>query len=71
VSFVVFTSIIAFNVFIAVMTSQVQERMEKDIEKKVVEAQESAESGQLQAGMKEIMTELQLLKAQLAEMRNR
>jgi voltage-gated sodium channel len=71
VSFVIFTSIIAFNVFVAVMTSQVQDRMEKDIEKKVVEAQESAENSRLTAGMKEILTELQLLKAEMAALRNK
>ncbi len=68
VSFVVFTSIIAFNVFVAVMTSQVQDRMEKDIEKKV---EESAESGQLATSMKQIITELQHVKAELAELKNK
>jgi voltage-gated sodium channel len=68
VSFVIFTSIIAFNVFVAVMTSQVQERMEKDIEKKV---EASAESGQLATHMKQVLAELQDVKAELAAMKNR
>ncbi len=71
VSFVVFTSIITFNVFIAVMTSQVQDKMEKDIEEKMEAVQNSDDSpqGQLRQGMKEILAELQLLKQELRELK--
>jgi len=68
VSFVVFTSIITFNVFIAVMTSQVQDKMEKDIEEKI-EAAQSFEDGYLNRGMKEIMSEIQLLKQEIRELK--
>jgi voltage-gated sodium channel len=72
VSFVVLTSIVTFNVFIAVMTSQVQDRMEKDIEKKMVAAHSTDEGSQIQIkdGMKEIMAELQILKQELRNLKS-
>jgi voltage-gated sodium channel len=72
VSFVVFTSVIAFNVFIAVMTSQVQDRMERDIKQKVDDAQINDEnSNELKAGLQDIVSELRLLKLELAELKGR
>ena len=73
VSFVVFTSIIAFNVFIAVMTSQVQHKMEADIEQKVAEAQFSDEGThkQLKVSMDEILAELRQVKHDLNDLKGR
>ncbi len=73
VSFVVFTSIIAFNVFIAVMTSQVADKVETDLEQKVEASQATDETihVQLRSDMKEIVTELQLVRAELNELRRR
>ena len=73
VSFVVFTSIIAFNVFIAVMTSQVQHKMEADIEQKVAEAQflDDGTHQQLKVSMDEILAELKRLKNDLNELKGR
>jgi voltage-gated sodium channel len=71
VSFVVFTSIIAFNVFVAVMTSQVQDKIEHEIEAKIVANQTGDDSvaSQLQLSMKDLVAELQTLKAELREIK--
>ena len=72
-SFVVFTSIIAFNVFIAVMTSQVQLKMETNIEQKVATAQiaDTQTHVLLQEGMNEILIELRNVKAELNELKRK
>lgn len=73
VSFVVFTSIVAFNVFIAVMTSQVADQVEKDMESKVESNQASDEAVhvQLREDMKQVVLELQRVRADLNELRHR
>ncbi|HRI78099.1 MAG TPA: ion transporter [Cyclobacteriaceae bacterium] len=72
VSFVIFTSIIAFNVFIAVMTSQVQNKMEHDIQEKVDSAVADTDSYvQLKQGMNEIMAELRNVKTELTELKRK
>ncbi len=73
VSFVVFTSIIAFNVFIAVMTSQVQHKLEVDLEKKVAEVQlvDDSTHVQLKESMDEILTELRRVKDELNEIKRK
>jgi len=67
VSFVVFTSIIAFNVFIAVMTSQVQIKMDADIENKVAAVHQSDADThvELKSGMNEILAELKSMRIEL------
>jgi voltage-gated sodium channel len=65
VSFVVLTSIIAFNVFIAVMTSQVQDKLEKDIESKITEADNSIQHNQLANRMQLLMDEIKDLRGEL------
>lgn len=67
VSFVVFTSIIAFNVFIAVMTSQVQERIEKEAKEAVEHQSETADHRG--AGHQLILEELKVLRRELAELK--
>jgi voltage-gated sodium channel len=71
VSFVIFTSIIAFNVFVAVMTSQVQDKLEHEIEAKIVASQtgEDSVASQLQRSMKDLVAELQIVKAELQKMK--
>jgi large-conductance mechanosensitive channel len=73
VSFVVFTSIVAFNVFIAVMTSQVADQVEKDMETKVDsnQAMDEAVHVQLRDDMKQVVLELQRVRAELNELRRR
>ncbi len=73
VSFVVFTSIIAFNVFIAVMTSQVADKVETDLEHKVEASQATDETihVQLRTDMKDIVHELQLVRAELNELKQK
>ncbi len=68
VSFVILTAIVAFNVFIAVMTSQVQEKLEKDIEQKINEADSSTQSNQLSHRMEVLMEEIQGLRVELQEL---
>jgi large-conductance mechanosensitive channel len=73
VSFVVFTSIVAFNVFIAVMTSQVADQVEKDMETKVETSQavDEAVHVQLRDDMKQVVLELQRVRAELNELRHK
>lgn len=68
VSFVILTAIVAFNVFIAVMTSQVQDKLEKDFEEKIAEADSSAQSNQLSHRMEVLMEEIQGLRVELQEL---
>ncbi|MGC4021228.1 MAG: ion transporter [Cyclobacteriaceae bacterium] len=70
VSFVILTAIIAFNVFIAVMTSQVQEKLEKDIEEKISGASRSATSNQLTADMQLLMDEIKSLRGEVRQLSN-
>ena len=71
VSFVILTSIIAFNVFIAVMTSQVQDRLQKDIEEKMTEADHSTQNSQLSNRMQGLMEEIQSLRGELRDISKR
>jgi voltage-gated sodium channel len=68
ISFVILTAIIAFNVFIAVMTSQVQEKLEKDIEEKITEVDNSIQNNQLSDRMEVLMAEIQSLRGELKEL---
>jgi len=68
ISFVILTAIVAFNVFVAVMTSHVQERLEKDKETPV------ATDGQLnpiQSSLQEMLAEIRELKNEVAELRKK
>ena len=67
VSFVWLTSIIAFNVFVAVMTSQVADRREPD--NSITQAPGSILQGQSQGGMSEIVTELRFLREAVSELK--
>jgi len=71
ISFVILTSIIAFNVFIAVMTSQVQEKLEKDMEERITEADTSMQNNQLSNHLQVLTGEIQSLRAELKEMNRR
>jgi voltage-gated sodium channel len=76
ISFVLLTAIVSFNVFVAVLTSQVHERVIEDqklnqgnlkrIEGEIHEATEEVE-----AGMTEIARELKEIRKELAELRSR
>jgi len=68
VSFVILTSIIAFNVFIAVMTSQVQDKLEKNMEGKIAEADHAVQNNQLTTSMQVLMEEIQTLRVELREL---
>jgi hypothetical protein len=70
ISFVMLTSIIAFNVFIAVMTSQVAEKVEADFAvRRGIVTQPEISNGQLNEGMREIMAELRQLKQEVGELK--
>ena len=71
VSFVILTAIIAFNVFIAVMTSQVQEKLEKDIGEKISEADSTIQTNQLADNMQVLMDEIKSLRGELRQLSNR
>ena len=71
ISFVILTAIIAFNVFIAVMTSNVQERLEKGIEEKINAVENINQNVQLNDSMKEIILEIKNLKVDVAELRRK
>ena len=70
VSFVIFTSMVAFNVFIAVMTSQVQNKIQSESENhgaadNAIHEIRTTQSSELTA----ITAELRLIKAELGELR--
>lgn len=71
VSFVVFTSIIAFNVFIAVMTSQVADKVETDLQHKGIVAQnpDTVTNNELQGDMSVVLAELRLLREAVTELK--
>jgi hypothetical protein len=73
ISFVMLTSIIAFNVFIAVMTSQVADKVEADFAARrgTIMHQPEISNGQLNEGMREIMAELRQLKQEVGELRRK
>lgn len=74
VSFVVLTAIISFNVFVAVLTSQVHEKVVQDqkinkkklsqLEVEIIETDQD-----VQEGFKEVLKELKLLRAEMEELR--
>lgn len=76
ISFVLLTAIVSFNVFVAVLTSQVHERVIEDqkvnqgnfsrIEGEIAEASE-----EIDAGMSEIARELREIRKELSELRNK
>lgn len=70
ISFVILTAIVAFNVFIAVMTSHVQERLEKDMEEKITEGKSDGDT-QLNASLQEMLLEIRNLKTEVAELRKK
>lgn len=67
ISFVILTAIVAFNVFVAVMTSHVQERLEKDMKEKISEAESEFQNGSIQ----ELLGEIRSLKAEVTELRKK
>ncbi|HCW05965.1 MAG TPA: hypothetical protein DGG95_01220 [Cytophagales bacterium] len=71
ISFVILTAVIAFNVFIAVMTSHVQEELEKDIEKKFSDEEAIAQGNQLSSSVQEMVAEIRNLKLEVAELRKK
>lgn len=75
VSFVILTAIVSFNVFVAVLTSQVHEKFisdQKVNKTKLTELQGDIQETEqeVQEGFKEVMTELKLLRAELEQLKN-
>lgn len=68
ISFVVLTAIIAFNVFIAVMTSSVQDRLEKRIEEKVSSEENANQNIELNKSVQEMIVEIKNLKIDMAKL---
>lgn len=62
ISFVILTAIVAFNVFIAVMTSHVQEKLERNNET-------DSQNIKTDATMQEMISEIRGLKTEVAELR--
>lgn len=71
ISFVIFTAIIAFNVFVAVMTSQVQERLEKDFEEKIGEVDKHGVSGQLSDNFQQMLSEIRSLRVEVEDLKRK
>jgi voltage-gated sodium channel len=74
VSFVVLTAIVSFNVFVAVLTSQVHEKFiedQKKADKKLAKLQgEISETEQeVEAGFKELLNEIRSLRSEVAELK--
>ncbi len=65
ISFVILTAIVAFNVFIAVMTSHVQDKMTKAKEA------DSKENVNINSTMQEMVIEIKNLKSEVAELRTK
>ncbi len=75
VSFVVLTAIISFNVFVAVLTSQVHEKFiedQKKADKKLVklEGEISETEQEVEAGFKELLIEIRSLRSEVRELKN-
>jgi voltage-gated sodium channel len=76
ISFVTLTAIVTFNVFVAVLTSQVEERVVKDMEANEQAIKTSIALGQknteedLKEGLKTLLTEISHLKKELAEIKS-
>lgn len=74
VSFVVLTAIISFNVFVAVLTSQVHEKFiedQKKADKKLVklEGEISETEQEVEAGFKELLNEIRSLRSEVRELK--
>ena len=74
VSFVVLTAIISFNVFVAVLTSQVHEKFiddQKKADKKLarLEGEINEAEQELEAGFKEVLKEIRSLRKEVEELR--
>lgn len=69
VSFVILTAIITFNVFIAILTSQVEDRLKEDLERHEQEISKTAhqESAQIEQDLK---TAMDLLLQEIKELKN-
>jgi voltage-gated sodium channel len=76
ISFVVLTAIISFNVFVAVLTSQVHERFlneQKQSESKLAKlaGEVSETEREVETGFKEVLAELKSLRKELEDIKNR
>lgn len=76
ISFIVLTALISFNVFVAVLTSQVQEKIEHDHEAsqaklKAIRADISGAEVDIRNDFKEMLNELKLVRKELEELKNR
>jgi voltage-gated sodium channel len=76
VSFVVLTAIVSFNVFVAVLTSQVHEKFisdQKVNKSKLTELQGDIQETEqeVQEGFKEVLNELRLLKAEIESLKRK
>lgn len=75
ISFVILTAIVSFNVFVAVLTSQVHEKFisdQKINKSKLTELQGDIQETEheVQAGFQEVMRELKLLRAEVEKLRS-
>lgn len=75
ISFVILTAIVSFNVFVAVLTSQVHEKFisdQKVNKTKLTELQGDIQETEqeVQEGFQEVMKELRLLRAELEQLKN-
>jgi voltage-gated sodium channel len=75
ISFVTLTAIVTFNVFVAVLTSQVEERVVKDMEANEQAIKSTIEMGQkhtgedIREGLKTLLDEISHLKKELTEIK--
>jgi voltage-gated sodium channel len=73
ISFVLLTAIVSFNVFVAVLTSQVQDKLAEEkmtlmnrIDEEVADTEQ-----EMQEGFKELMKEIKALRAEIAELKQK
>ncbi len=76
VSFVVLTAIISFNVFVAVLTSQVHEKFldeQKSAQKRLSQlaGDVSETEREVESGFKEVLAELKALRKEVEELKSR
>lgn len=72
ISFVLMTAIVSFNVFVAVLTSQVQDKLEAEKAKLVnlIDEEVAETEKEMQEGFKEMMIEIRALRSEVAELKN-
>lgn len=72
ISFILLTAIVSFNVFVAVLTSQVQDKIEAEKAKLIdfIDEEAAETEKETQEGLKEMMQEIRILRSEIAELKS-